>query len=92
MVLSWIAPRGIVAAAVSALFALKLEQQGYVEANLLVSLTFMVIIGTVVFQSATGGLLGEKLGVANPESKRHPGGRQQPGGGGGGRGPEQTWL
>lgn len=69
IVLSWIAPRGIVAAAVSALFALKLEQQGYAEANLLVSLTFMVIIGTVVFQSATAGWLSKKLGVANPESK-----------------------
>jgi len=69
VVLSWIAPRGIVAAAVSALFALKLEQQGYSEANLLVSLTFMVIIGTVVFQSATAGYLAKKLGVANPESK-----------------------
>ncbi len=69
VVLSWIAPRGIVAAAVSALFALKLEQQGYAEADLLVSLTFMVIIGTVVFQSATAGFLANKLGVANSESK-----------------------
>jgi len=69
IILSWIAPRGIVAAAVSALFALKLEQQGYSEANLLVSLTFMVIIGTVVFQSATAGMLAKKLGVANPEAK-----------------------
>lgn len=68
-VLSWIAPRGIVAAAVSALFALKLEQQGYAQADLLVSLTFMVIIGTVVFQSATAGFLAKKLGVANPEAK-----------------------
>ena len=69
VILSWIAPRGIVAAAVSALFALKLEQQGYEEANLLVSLTFMVIIGTVVFQSATAGFLANKLGVASAESK-----------------------
>ncbi len=69
IVLSWVAPRGIVAAAVSALFALKLEQQGYTEGELLVSLTFMVIIGTVVFQSATAGFLANKLGVANPESK-----------------------
>ncbi len=69
VVLSWIAPRGIVAAAVSALFALKLEQQGYAEASLLVSLTFMVIIGTVVFQSATAGMLSNKLGVANSEAK-----------------------
>lgn len=69
VMLSWIAPRGIVAAAVSALFALRLEQEGYAEASLLVSLTFMVIIGTVVFQSATAGILSKRLGVASPESK-----------------------
>ncbi len=69
VMLSWIAPRGIVAAAVSALFALRLEQEGYAEAPLLVSLTFMVIIGTVVFQSATAGMLSKRLGVASPESK-----------------------
>ncbi|WP_395374017.1 cation:proton antiporter [Marinicella sp. W31] len=67
--LSWIAPRGIVAAAVSALFALRLEQQGYEQASLLVSLTFMVIIGTVVFQSLTAGFVGRWLGVSNPEAK-----------------------
>ncbi|WP_223786836.1 cation:proton antiporter [Marinicella meishanensis] len=69
IILSWIAPRGIVAAAVSALFALKLEQQGYADAPLLVSLTFMVIIGTVVFQSATAGILANKLGVSSSEAK-----------------------
>ena len=36
--LAWIAPRGIVAAAVSALFALRLQDAGYAEANLLVAL------------------------------------------------------
>lgn len=66
--LAWIAPRGIVAAAVSALFALRLEQLGVENAPLLVSMTFMVIIGTVVFQSMTTGWLARKLGVANPNS------------------------
>lgn len=67
--LSWIAPRGIVAAAVAALFALRLEQQGYEQAGLLVPLTFMVIIGTVVLQSATSRTLASWLGVAEPEAK-----------------------
>ena len=31
----------------------RLQQQGYAQAQLLVPLTFLVIIGTVVFQSAT---------------------------------------
>ncbi|MCB1875263.1 MAG: sodium:proton antiporter [Chromatiales bacterium] len=65
--LAWIAPRGIVAAAVSALFALRLEGAGFENADLLVPLTFMVIIGTVVLQSATAGPLARRLGVAEPE-------------------------
>jgi len=68
--LAWIAPRGIVAAAISAVFALRLEQSGAVEkAHLLVPLTFMVIIWTVVFQSATSGTIARILGVAEPEPK-----------------------
>lgn len=65
--LAWIAPRGIVAAAVAALFALKLQAAGYAQAELLVPLTFLVIIGTVVLQSATAGALARVLGVAEPE-------------------------
>ena len=66
-VLSWIAPRGIVAAAVSALFAIQLEQRGYEQAELLVPLTFMIIIGTVGFQSLTARPLAKWLKVAEPE-------------------------
>ncbi|MCC2615390.1 cation:proton antiporter [Aestuariibacter halophilus] len=62
----WMAPRGIIAAAVSALFALKLEQQGYDNANLLVSLVFFVIIFTVVVQSLTSKRLAKMLGVREP--------------------------
>lgn len=67
--LGWIAPRGIVAAAVSALFAIKLEESGFPQASMMVSLTFMVIIGTVLLQSATARLLALKLGVAEPEPR-----------------------
>ena len=67
--LSWIAPRGIVAAAISALFALRLEQAGFGEAPLLVPLTFMVIIGTVVLQSATAGAIARFLGVSEPDPR-----------------------
>ena len=67
--LAWIAPRGIVAAAVSALFALKLEEAGFAQASTMVSLTFMVIIGTVVLQSATARPLALWLGVAEPEPR-----------------------
>jgi len=64
--LSWIAPRGIVAAAVSALFALRLEQTTISDANLLVPLVFMVIVGTVILQSATSRPLAKLLKVSEP--------------------------
>lgn len=67
--LAWIAPRGIVAAAISAIFAIRLTAAGYGEAELLVPLTFSVIIGTVVLQSATARFIAKWLGVAEPEPK-----------------------
>jgi NhaP-type Na+/H+ or K+/H+ antiporter len=67
--LAWVAPRGIVAAAVAALFALRLQQQSFADAELLVPLTFMVIIGTVVLQSVTARLVASWLGVAEPEPR-----------------------
>lgn len=64
--LAWIAPRGIVAAAVSAIFAIRLDEAGHQGALLLVPLTFAVIIGTVVVQSATARPLARLLKVAEP--------------------------
>lgn len=64
--LSWIAPRGIVAAAVSALFAFQLESEGYADAGALVPLVFMLIIVTVTLQSLTARPLARALGVAEP--------------------------
>jgi len=67
--LAWIAPRGIVAAAVAAVFAIRLQDVGYAQAPLLVPLTFLVIIGTVVLQSATARWFARALGVAEPDPK-----------------------
>jgi hypothetical protein len=67
--LAWIAPRGIVAAAISALFSERLVAEGYPEAALLVPLTFIMIIGTVVLQSATARPLARALGVAEPSPR-----------------------
>ena len=66
---AWVGPRGIVAAAVSALFALRLEQSGYEDAALVSALTFAVIIGTVVFQSATARSIAGLLKVTEPERR-----------------------
>lgn len=61
--LSWMAPRGIVAAAISSLFAIKLETLGVEGADAVVPLVFLVIIGTVVIQSLTAGRWAKFLGV-----------------------------
>jgi NhaP-type Na+/H+ or K+/H+ antiporter len=67
VLVAWIGPRGIVAAAVSAVFALQLEKEGYPEAQLLVPLTFLVILGTVVLQSVSARRLAMAMQVAEPE-------------------------
>lgn len=64
--LAWVAPRGIVAAAISALFAERLQQNGVPGAEMLVPLTFMVIIGTVALQSLTARPVARLLKVAEP--------------------------
>jgi CPA1 family monovalent cation:H+ antiporter len=67
LLLSWIGPRGIIAAAISALFALRLQDMGYAQAAFLVPLSFVVIAGTVILQSITSRPLAVLLGLANPE-------------------------
>lgn len=67
--LAWIAPRGIVAAAVSALFALKLEAAQMAKADTLVPLTFSVIVGTVLLQSLTAKPLARLLKVAESSAR-----------------------
>lgn len=67
--LAWIAPRGIVAAAVSALFALKLEAAQMAKAETLVPLTFSVIVGTVLLQSLTAKPLARLLKVAESSAR-----------------------
>lgn len=69
LLLGWIAPRGIVAAAVAALFSLRLTELAVPQAELLVPLTFLVIIGTVVLQSATARPLASLLRVSEPEPR-----------------------
>ncbi len=65
--LSWIAPRGIVAAAVSSLFAFRLTEIGFPGAEILEPLVFMVIVGTVVLQGLTAKPFALFLGVAEAE-------------------------
>jgi NhaP-type Na+/H+ or K+/H+ antiporter len=63
--LSWLAPRGIVAAAVSSLFARELEHLGIAGAGKLDDVTFLVIAGTVVIYGLTLRPLTRLLGLAD---------------------------
>jgi NhaP-type Na+/H+ or K+/H+ antiporter len=65
--IAWMAPRGIVAAAVSAVFALELvEQAGYAQAELMVAEMFVIIVGTVTVYGLTAAPVGRWLKVAQP--------------------------
>lgn len=69
LLISWIAPRGIVAAAVSALFAIKLGDLGWQHASILIPMVFMVIITTVVLQSLSAKYLAMGLGLQEPPAQ-----------------------
>jgi CPA1 family monovalent cation:H+ antiporter len=63
VLLSWITPKGIVAAAVASFFGWKLEQIGVEDSQMLVVYTFMVIIGTVSLECLTARWVGKKVGA-----------------------------
>ena len=65
--LSWIAPRGIVAAAVASLFALELEKHG-VDGSQLRAMVFSLIAVTVLLSGLTGSLAAQFLGLKRPEN------------------------
>ena len=60
LLLSWIAPRGIVAAAVASLFVYELEQHGF-DGTQLRALVFLLIIITVLSAGLTGSAVAKKL-------------------------------
>lgn len=64
--LAWLAPRGIVAAAVSALFAERLDAAGIPGGTEVRALVFMVIAVTVVVQGLTAGPVASLLRVRLP--------------------------
>jgi len=61
--LSWVAPRGIVAAAVASLFAVQLAAAGVAGGVALRALVFTVIAVTVTVQGLTAGPLASLLGL-----------------------------
>jgi NhaP-type Na+/H+ or K+/H+ antiporter len=67
--LCWLAPRGIVAAAVATLFDERLTDAGITGGQDMRALVFLVIAVTVLFQGATGGLIARRLGVRRPSGQ-----------------------
>jgi NhaP-type Na+/H+ and K+/H+ antiporters len=61
--LGWLAPRGIVTAAVASLFAIRLEQAGVLGAGRLQGLVFLTILMTVGLQGLTAQPLAHWLGL-----------------------------
>ncbi|MBD2162898.1 cation:proton antiporter [Calothrix membranacea FACHB-236] len=66
--LSWVAPRGIVAASVASLFAISLTQKGINGGDAIKALVFLTIIMTVVCQGLTAGQIAKWLQITSKEA------------------------
>jgi hypothetical protein len=64
VLLSWIAPRGIVAAATAGLMGPRMVEAGY-DADVLLPLVFAIIFATVFCHGLTINWLGDRLGLAS---------------------------
>ncbi len=75
--ISYISPRGIVSAGIASVFALKISSGGVTglsddfvrDAQLLLPLTFLVILGTVILQGGTAKFVAKLLGVQRKKEK-----------------------
>ncbi len=65
--LAWLAPRGIVTAAVASLFSIRLEQAGVLGAGRLQGLVFLTILMTVGIQGLTARPLADFLNLIDKE-------------------------
>ncbi len=61
--ISWVGPRGIVAAGIASLFGSKLVQQGVPGAEYITPLVFMVVLGTVLLNATTARVVAKISGV-----------------------------
>ena len=61
--ISWVGPRGIVAAGIASLFGTKLMQQGVSGAEYITPLVFMIVLGTVLLNATTARLFAKLVGV-----------------------------
>ena len=61
--ISWVGPRGIVAAGIASLFGSKLLKEGVEGAEYITPLVFMIVLGTVLLNATTARLFAKIVGV-----------------------------
>ena len=61
--ISWVGPRGIVAAGIASLFGSKLIKEGVEGAEYITPLVFMIVLGTVLLNATTARLFAKVVGV-----------------------------
>ena len=66
--ISWVGPRGIVAAGIASLFGLKLAADGVPGAQYITPLVFMIVLGTVLINATTARLVARLLRVIQDDS------------------------
>ncbi|MBX2876675.1 MAG: cation:proton antiporter [Saprospiraceae bacterium] len=66
--ISWVGPRGIVAAGIASLFGIKLTQLGVEGAEYITPLVFMIVLGTVLLNATTARLVARLLNVIQEAS------------------------
>lgn len=66
--ISWVGPRGIVAAGIASLFGIKLMADGVPYANYITPLVFMTVLGTVLLNATTARILAKLLKVTQETS------------------------
>lgn len=67
--ISWVGPRGIVAAGIASLFGLELMKQGVKSAELITPLVFMIVLGTVLLNATTARPFAKLVGVFQKDLK-----------------------
>ncbi len=61
--ISWVGPRGIVAAGIASLFGGKLLKEGVEGAEYITPMVFMIVLGTVLLNATTARLFAKTVGV-----------------------------
>ena len=61
--ISWVGPRGIVAAGIASLFGITLVNKGVKDSEFITPLVFMIVMGTVLLNATTARFIAKSLGV-----------------------------